>query len=67
MTLDRYEEELIREAMRRTGGNKSQAARLLGLTRNTLRYRLSKMGIADEGGPDLPPEGAPDTGDQGTA
>ena len=60
MTLDRYEEELIREAMRRTGGNKSQAARLLGLTRNTLRYRLSKMGIADEGGPDLPLEGTHD-------
>ena len=26
-------------------GNKSQAARLLGLTRNALRYRLAQMGI----------------------
>ena len=26
-----------------------QAARLLGLSRNALRYRLSKIGIADEG------------------
>jgi DNA-binding NtrC family response regulator len=40
---------MIREAVRRTNGNKSQAARLLGLSRNALRYRLSKMGIADEG------------------
>jgi hypothetical protein len=30
-------------------GNKSQGARLLGLSRNALRYRLSKIGIADEG------------------
>ena len=39
---------MIREAMRRAGGNKSQAARLLGLSRNALRYRLSKLGIPDE-------------------
>jgi DNA-binding NtrC family response regulator len=48
MTLEQWEDELIREAMRRTGGNKSEAARLLGLSRNALRYRLSKMGVADE-------------------
>ncbi|MGD0309191.1 MAG: helix-turn-helix domain-containing protein [Acidobacteriota bacterium] len=34
--------------MRRSAGNKSQAARLLGLSRNALRYRLSKIGVADE-------------------
>ena len=45
MTLDEYEQHLIREALRRAGGNKSQAARLLGLTRNALRYRLSQMGL----------------------
>ena len=49
MTLDTYEQELIREALRRTNDNKSQAARLLGLTRNALRYRLSQMGVEDEG------------------
>jgi two-component system response regulator AtoC len=49
MTLDEYEQEIIREAMRRADNNKSQAARLLGLTRNALRYRLSQMGM-DEGG-----------------
>jgi transcriptional regulator with GAF, ATPase, and Fis domain len=47
MTLDQWEEELIREALRRANGNKSQAARALGLSRNALRYRLSKMGVDD--------------------
>jgi transcriptional regulator with PAS, ATPase and Fis domain len=45
MTLDDYERSIIREALHRAQGNKSQAARLLGLTRNALRYRLSQMGI----------------------
>jgi DNA-binding NtrC family response regulator len=45
MTLDEYEQELIREALRRADGNKSQAARMLGLTRNALRYRLTQMGL----------------------
>jgi DNA-binding NtrC family response regulator len=48
VTLEQWEDEMIREAVRRTGGNKSQAARLLGLSRNALRYRLSKLGIADD-------------------
>jgi len=47
-TLEQWEDEMIREALRRANGNKSQAARLLGLSRNALRYRLSKMGIADD-------------------
>ena len=45
MTLDQYEQEIIREALKRADGNKSQAARLLGLTRNALRYRLTQMGM----------------------
>jgi len=45
MTLDEYEQEIIREALKRADGNKSQAARLLGLTRNALRYRLTQMGL----------------------
>ena len=44
-TLDEYEQSIIREALHRANGNKSQAARMLGLTRNALRYRLSQMGI----------------------
>ena len=49
MTLDQYEETIIKEAMRRAQGNKSQAARLLGLTRNALRYRLGQMGMETGG------------------
>src|SRR5579871_6584340 len=45
MSLDEHEQALIREALKRANGNKSQAARLLGLTRNALRYRLSQMGL----------------------
>ena len=44
-TLEHWEQQMIREALRRAGGNKSQAARMLGLTRNALRYRLSQMGL----------------------
>ncbi len=47
-TLDQWEDELIREAYRRANGNKSEAARMLGLSRNALRYRLEKIGIPDE-------------------
>jgi transcriptional regulator with PAS, ATPase and Fis domain len=48
MTLEQWEDEIILVALRRAGGNKSQAARLLGLSRNALRYRLSKIGVPDE-------------------
>jgi DNA-binding NtrC family response regulator len=49
MTLEQWEDEMVKEALRRANGNKSQAARLLGISRNALRYRLSKIGISDEG------------------
>lgn len=45
VSLEEHEQQLIREALRRAAGNKSQAARLLGLSRNALRYRLSQMGL----------------------
>jgi DNA-binding NtrC family response regulator len=48
MTLEQWEDNMIREALRRAAGNKSQAARLLGLSRNALRYRLGKIGISDD-------------------
>jgi DNA-binding NtrC family response regulator len=46
-SLEQWEDEIIREALRRANGNKSQAARALGLSRNALRYRLSRMGVPD--------------------
>jgi transcriptional regulator with GAF, ATPase, and Fis domain len=47
-TLDEWEDEIILAAYRRAKGNKSEAARLLGISRNALRYRLEKIGIRDE-------------------
>jgi DNA-binding NtrC family response regulator len=47
MTLDQWEDEAIREALKQAYGNKSQAARALGLSRNAFRYRLSKIGVPD--------------------
>jgi two-component system response regulator AtoC len=43
--LEELEKDLIRMALERTGGNKSRAARLLGLTRRTLYSRMEKHGI----------------------
>ena len=43
--LEVLERDLVKQALARTDNNKSQAARLLGLTRATLRYRIEKMGL----------------------
>src|SRR5262249_43127454 len=39
------EAEQIRQALTQTGGNVVQAARLLGVSRETLRYRMQRYGI----------------------
>jgi len=46
IVLDEVERRLISEAMERASGNQSRAARLLGISRDTLRYRLKKHAIA---------------------
>ena len=38
---------LLREALAHTGGNRTAAARLLGLDRATLRTKLKALGIDD--------------------
>lgn len=43
--LEELEQSLIRQALAQAQGNKAQAARLLGLSRATLLYRLEKYGI----------------------
>jgi DNA-binding NtrC family response regulator len=45
-TLAESEVRLIREALRRAGGNKTWAARLLGVPRHVLLYRMKKFQIA---------------------
>ena len=44
-SLDEMEAQVIREALRRSRLNVTAAARLLGVSRQTLRYRIEKHGI----------------------
>jgi DNA-binding NtrC family response regulator/predicted ATPase len=48
--LPRGDDAAIREAIVRAGGNIVQAARILGLSRNALRYRMLRYGIARPAG-----------------
>lgn len=43
--LEDVERELMEQALHRTGGNITAAASMLGLTRDTLRYRLDRHGL----------------------
>ena len=45
MDLEQWERTLIEQAMRESGGNQTKAAQRLGITRDTLRYRLKKYGF----------------------
>jgi len=47
LNLDQHEHALITLALERSSGNVSQAARLLGISRDTLRYRLERHGMAE--------------------
>ncbi|HEU4401524.1 MAG TPA: sigma-54 dependent transcriptional regulator [Candidatus Polarisedimenticolia bacterium] len=55
ISFEALERGLIQQALAK-GGNVSRAARLLGLTRRTLQYRLEKFGLSHPTAPD----GAPD-------
>ena len=44
--LEEVERQLIVSALEQSGRNKTKAARVLGLSRDTLRYRLDKHRIA---------------------
>ena len=45
LTLDEAERRLIVRALRETGGNVSESARRLGVSRMALRYRIRKFGL----------------------
>lgn len=46
--LAQLELDLIEQALELAAGNRSKAARLLGITRDTLLYRMQKYGLSDE-------------------
>ena len=48
LSLEDMEKRLIMRALKQCGGNQTQAARHLGLSRRTLAYRLEKYGIYGE-------------------
>ncbi len=45
LSLEQIERKVIEEALRRAGGNRSKAARLLNIPRHVLLYRLKKLGM----------------------
>jgi two-component system response regulator PilR (NtrC family) len=53
-TLQDVERDLIENALRRTGGVKKQAAKLLGISFRSFRYRLEKLGT--DGSREDPPD-----------
>ncbi len=47
-SLERYERELILDALRRSGHRRTEAARRLGIGRNTLYEKMKRLGIRPE-------------------
>ena len=48
--LAALERDLVLQALERSGGNQSEAARLLGIGRYALRYRMDKVGLLKAAG-----------------
>jgi DNA-binding NtrC family response regulator len=45
LSLEENERMLLTRALEKTGGNQTQAARLLHITRDTLRYKVKKFSL----------------------
>ncbi len=45
LSMERVEEELVRQALDRTGGNQTKAAKFLDISRDSLRYKMKKFGL----------------------
>jgi DNA-binding NtrC family response regulator len=48
LNLARMEERLIRLALERTGDHRTEAAKLLGISRRTMQRKLPEMGLVEE-------------------
>jgi len=46
VNLDEVERQLLTQALERAGGNQTQAAQLLGINRDQVRYRIEKFGLS---------------------
>jgi two-component system response regulator AtoC len=59
LDLNHLEIEAIREALHRTGDNRTEAAKVLGISRRTLQRKLKELGLVRRHRPKRPaPEGA---------
>jgi len=56
MTLEEMEKHAIGEALERSSHNQVRAAKMLGISRDTLRYRMKKFGLAEQENPMSPTE-----------
>ncbi len=52
--LGGLEKNLLQQALERTGGNRTSAAKLLNMSFRSFRYRLAKYGLADDLGTSYP-------------
>ncbi|MGQ0810418.1 MAG: sigma-54-dependent transcriptional regulator [Nitrospiraceae bacterium] len=50
LSVEEVEKAMLQEALAKTGGNVTEASRLLKITRNTLRYRMAKYNLEGERG-----------------
>jgi transcriptional regulator with GAF, ATPase, and Fis domain len=48
LNMERMERDFLSEALRQTNWNVTQASALLGLSRDTLRYRMEKYGLKNQ-------------------
>ena len=51
--MQRYESELIRDALHRTRGNQRRAAKLLGVKVTTLNCKIKRLGLQQTASQDL--------------
>ena len=45
--MEQVERDLILKVLSKTKGNKTKAGEILGIPRQTLKYKMSKLGIED--------------------
>src|SRR5262245_48763946 len=48
VSLEAFEKQMILQALKKCGGNQTQAARYLSMSRRTLAYRLEKYGVRSD-------------------